>query len=357
MKEQPMKYRQIVRAISETPWAILPGTLAVILDLVAFRAEGGELSKEEIQARIGSGPSRRGATMAGAVGVLPLYGVIMPKATLMSEISGGTSLDQFMGSFRELMANDQVGSILIDVDSPGGSVQGVPEAAAEIRAARGRKQIVAIANGTMASAAYHIGSQADEIVMTPSGWAGSIGVLATHDDISAMQEKMGVKTTLIYKGEFKTEGNPFEPLDPEARAAVQARVDEFYAMFVGDVAKARGVSVAQVKDGFGQGRMVLAKGAVKEGMADRIATFDETVARLARGGGTAGAARATAVIDGEQLYTLDQARELLAVEGETDPVGDADEVVEDTDSTDSSTLVPGAERLLSRRSFRDAFAQ
>jgi signal peptide peptidase SppA len=337
MSDEPSKYRHVVRAVAETPWAILPSTLAVILEIVEFRAAGGELTKEEVRERLDAAEaartSSRQASAPGAVGVLPLYGVVMPRATLMSEISGGTSLERFAAGFRELLANEQVGSILLDIDSPGGSTDMVPETAALIRSARGRKPIVAIANTDAASAAYWLASQADELIVTPSGMVGSIGVFAAHDDISVLQEKLGVKTTLIYAGKFKTELSPFEPLSEEARAAIQARVDEFYGLFVGDVAKGRGTDVASVRDGFGQGRMVTAKAAVKAGMADAVATFDETVARLARGQATSSRTKA------EQIAEAD---DLAVDEPAADPI---------------PALVSGAERLMSRRAVRDAFSQ
>jgi ClpP class serine protease len=109
-----------------------------------------------------------------------------------------------------------------------------------------------------------------------------------------MLEQDGVKVTLISAGKFKTEGNPFEPLSDEAREAFQADIDAFYAMFTNDVAKGRGASADDVRSGFGEGRMVMARDAVKAGMADRVATFDETVARLARGDVPASRARAQA---------------------------------------------------------------
>jgi signal peptide peptidase SppA len=353
-----MKYRQIVRVISETTWAILPSTLSVILEIVEMRTAGERFTDEEIEERISGGPTpRRQARTVGAVAVLPLQGVLAPRASLVNNVSSpnGTGMDAFRAMLRSAVDDPDIGSILIDVNSPGGSVDQIAETAAEIRSVRGRKPIVAIANGMAASAAYWLASQADEIVVTPSGSLGSIGVYGVHEDISGMLEQKGIKATVISAGKYKTEMSPLGPLSEEALAAGQERVDTVYAMFVGDIAKGRGVPADQVRGGFGEGRMLLAKAAVKEGMADRVATFDETVARLARGGGKAGATRAAAAT--EQLYTLDQARELLAQGEATDPVDDVDEVVEDTDSTDSSTLVPGAERLLSRRSFRDAIAQ
>ena len=329
---EDLKYKRIVQAIQETPWAILPGTLAVILDLIAFRASGGKLTDDEIQARVGSRTARRDAHQQGAVAVLPLYGVIVPRADLFSEMSGATSMQRFQQDFRAALNDPDVGSIVIDVDSPGGSTAMVPEMAREIRAARGRKPITAVANTLCASAAYYIAAQADEIVATPSSMLGSIGVFHVHQDISQMQEKLGVKTTLTSAGEFKTEGNPFEPLTDEAKAAIQALVDETYGMFVQDVAKGRGRSVADVRKGFGRGRVVTASQAVKEGMADRVDTLDGAIVAAARGssgmraGGFGSRTLQVQLMDGEAVVPL---RALLNGAYEPEPYRqEADETVE-----------------------------
>jgi signal peptide peptidase SppA len=279
------KYPNVIRAVSETPWAILPSKLAAIVDLISLKASGQQLTQEEIQARIGAGPAHKQTSQQGLVAVLPLYGVIAPKADAMTEISGGTSVQTFAADFRSVLNDDQVKAIVIDVDSPGGQTDLLPELAAEIRSARGTKPIVAVANTMAASAAFWIASQADELVVTPSGSVGSVGVFAAHDDISALQEQLGVKTTLISAGKDKTLGNPFEPLSDEARQMIQERVDEAYDMFTSDVAKGRGVSQAQVKNGYGEGRMVTAQTAVSEGMADRVGTLEQTIARVANPNG------------------------------------------------------------------------
>lgn len=277
------RYPQVVRAVAETPWAILPSKLAAIVELVAARADGHRLTEEEIQARIGAGPGRRDLVMAGNVAVIPIYGVITPRADMFTAMSGGTSVQRLQATLRDAVDDQKVRSIVLDIDSPGGQVDLIPELAAEIRAARGKKPVVAVANTTAASAAYWLGAQASEFVVTPSGEVGSIGVFAAHDDISGMQERLGVKTTLISAGKFKTETSPFGPLSDEAREAIQARVDDSYRMFVVDVAKGRGVPGSKVRSGFGEGRILVATAALKEGMVDRIGTLDETVARLSRG--------------------------------------------------------------------------
>jgi capsid assembly protease len=103
---------------------------------------------------------------------------------------------------------------------------------------------------------------------------------AAHEDISKALEEEGVKVTLVSAGKYKTEGMPYEPLSAEARALMQQMVDTFGNMFIQAVARNRGIGSYAVKNGFGEGRMVLAQDAVKAGMADGVATLDQTVTRL-----------------------------------------------------------------------------
>jgi signal peptide peptidase SppA len=171
-------------------------------------------------------------------------------------------------------------AIILHVDSPGGSVAGTAELAAKVRAARDRKPVIAQVDSQAASAAYWVASQATEVVSTPGGSVGSIGVVALHEDISAMLEAEGVRPTLISAGKYKVEGHPFAPLEDEAREHFQSVVDDSYRDFVGAVASGRGVTTKVVESKYGQGRVLFAQRALTAGMVDRIATFDQTLARF-----------------------------------------------------------------------------
>ena len=283
-----MKYERVLVEIYRKPWAIMPEKLATICEIVSQRSLGEKLSHEEILARLE--PYRAAARNSeaqsfGVVAVIPIYGVISHRMNLMSQVSGGTSIEKLTSQFRSAIADPGVKAIVFDIDSPGGTAEGVPELADEIIGARSKKKTVAVANCMAGSAAYWLASAADELVVAPSGAVGSIGVFTAHEDISAALEKEGVKVTLVSAGKYKTEGSELGPLSDEARAAMQAQVDAFYGMFVKSVAKGRGAAQASVRDGFGQGRIVLAADAVKQGMADRVGTFDETLARLGAGNG------------------------------------------------------------------------
>jgi signal peptide peptidase SppA len=191
----------------------------------------------------------------------------------------GGGLSQFRDEFRAAMDDEEVSTVVLNIDSPGGLVDLVPEVAAEIRGARGAKPIVAVANTRASSAAYWLASQADELAVTPSGEVGSVGVYLLHTDWSGANEKEGIAPTYISAGKFKTEANPDEPLTDDAREHLQALVDDSYGMFVSDVAAGRGVSEADVRGGFGEGRVLPAAMALDAGMVDSVETLEQVVAR------------------------------------------------------------------------------
>jgi signal peptide peptidase SppA len=279
---RPMnKYQHIRTEFYGKPWAILPEKLHQITQLLQYAAAGNKFTEEEVRERIGAGPRVTPKT-PGMVALIPIYGVISQRMNMMNDISGsgGTSIEKLTAAYRAALNDPNVKAIVFDVDSPGGAIDGVPELADEIYSARGQKKTVAVANTMAASAGYWLASACDELVVTPSGAVGSIGVWGAHEDYSKALEKEGVKVTLISAGKYKVEGNPYEPLSEEARSALQADVDNFYVMFVKAVAKNRKVDQTVVANGYGQGRMVMASLAAKQGMVDGVATLDQTLARF-----------------------------------------------------------------------------
>lgn len=285
------KLSHVVQAVYGTPWFILPAPLRTIDEVVRLHLGGERLAPEEVQARLdmaaaAAGP-RRGGQVVSSVGVIPIYGVIMPRATMLTDFSGGATVQGIGRAFRELMDDDSVGSILFDIDSPGGQVDGIEELATEIRAARGRKPMSAIANYTMASAAYYIGAQADEVIASPSALVGSIGCLLIHTEYSKMEEQLGITSTVIRRPPAKAEANDVEPLTDAARTSLEERVGDYYGQFVNAVAKGRGVAASEVKAGYGEGRVLTAARAKSAGLVDRVDTFDATIRRLGTGKGPA----------------------------------------------------------------------
>ncbi len=271
-----------------TPWALMPERLQAMAGVLT-RWSAGEPPTDETMFQIQSERVLRdtrkqmaAANVGSGIAVLPLYGVVTQRGNMVDDISGpgSTSTQQFTSALRQVLADDTVGQILIDIDSPGGSVYGVAELASEIVKARAQKPVVAVANSLAASAAYWIGCSASEFYVTPGGEVGSIGVWQAHFDYSKALEEEGVKTTLISAGKFKVEGNPYVPLDPEAQAFMQSRVDDYYNAFIQAVAVGRGVTLDVVRNGMGEGRVLGADAALVQRMVDGIASFDDVLARM-----------------------------------------------------------------------------
>lgn len=220
-----------------------------------------------------------------SIAVLGLHGMLSQRYSWIMSFLGGTSTMAFGAAFDAVMSDPDVGGVLLDVDSPGGYVFGVPELAARIYSARGGKPIVAIANSQADSAAYYVATAADKLYVTPSGRVGSVGTMATAWDVSQAMEQEGVKEHLVVSSDspYKGEWLESQPTSDAYLADLQATVDEFQSHFTADVAKHRGVSREDVRKKFGQGRDVSAKYAVEHGMADGIATFDEVLAKMSEG--------------------------------------------------------------------------
>jgi signal peptide peptidase SppA len=205
----------------------------------------------------------------------------------MTLLMGGTSLMGFRRQMRDAVANPEISAIVMNVDSPGGYVDMVPEVARELRTMRAQKPIVAVANQQMASAAYWLGAQASEIVVTDSGEVGSIGVYQIHKDVSRALAMDGIKPTIISAGRYKVDGNPYEPLSDSAREDAQHAVDHYYSMFTQAVAKGRNATQEEVQAGYGEGRQLVAADAKKANLVDRIDTLEGTVRRLGHPGALA----------------------------------------------------------------------
>lgn len=287
---QTRTYPHIVRFITQHPWAILPEKLHAIAEFLSHRLVTGPTPKAfDDGDREGPTPEQlhahaaaRGAAydVAGQVAVIKVMGTVMKRLGGLAEFSGGFGIERATATLRQALADPGISSILLQIDSPGGSVYGVQEFASEIFRARGTKKIVAIADDLAASAAYWIGSAAEELVVTPSGEVGSIGVVAMHVDYSKALEEEGIKVTFVHAGDNKVEGNPYEPLSEDAKAFQQSRVDDYYREFVKAVGKGRGVPPSEVAKKFGQGRVFGSDYALQAGMVDRVATLTETLDRM-----------------------------------------------------------------------------
>lgn len=224
--------------------------------------------------------AERGYAVTDGVAIIAMSGALVHRSQfLMADSTYLQGYNDLAADLEDAMGNGDVHAILIVSDSPGGEVQGVFELAARIMEMRGRKPIYAIADGMAASAAYLVGSAADQVAITSTGYAGSIGVVMRHVDLSRALANDGIAVTHIFAGAHKIDGNPFEPLPKDVRADLQADIEGLYTMFVDAVAQQRGIPAQAVRDT----RAATFRGdaAVKAGLVNRVATTDQLITELA----------------------------------------------------------------------------
>jgi signal peptide peptidase SppA len=259
---------------SSQPWAILPAMLETILSIASR-----ETDPEAVAAKLGRPLENTYKTeMRNGVAVLPMTGPVMRYANLFSKVSGATSIDVLATDFTEALNNPAVKAIVLEVDSPGGTVAGVNELAEMIYSARGQKPVVAYVSGIGASAAYWLASAADEIVIDATASVGSIGVVSVQSDDSERKAKAGVKEIQIVSSVSPRKRPDLST--EEGRADVQAMVDSIAQVFVNTVARNRGVASDDVLSNFGQGGLMVGIDAVKAGMVDRVGSLESVIAGL-----------------------------------------------------------------------------
>jgi ClpP class serine protease len=271
-----MKSTRFLSFVLAHPWAMEPTAMqlyAAMLTSGYAHREGIEAADVVAKEPFAAAVSRSGGARQGGIAVIQVFGPIVQRASQLGMCESGVGADDIGKALASAMADDTIGQVLLEFDTPGGSVFGVGELADQIRSMRTTKPIVGISNSLCASAGYGLLSQCSKAL-----------------------EMAGMKVTLISAGKFKTEGSPLEPLGDDAKASTQASVDDYYSMFTGGVAKGRSLPVSQVRDGMGQGRVLGADAALAEKMIDGVMTFPEVIKKMQRNAKSSGAgARADAV--------------------------------------------------------------
>ena len=193
--------------------------------------------------------------------------------------SGDSSYEEITKALSSAVDDGSINSILLNISSPGGMVTGGPELADEIKAAGRVKPIYAYADGMMASAAYWLGSSAKEIAASKTAQIGSIGVLATHIDLSKMLDNAGIKVTFITSGKYKAIGNFAEKLSDEGKDYIRERIDKVYSMFINDVSSNRSLSEEEAEK-WADGQVFLAKEAKNVGLIDEISSLSAFITKI-----------------------------------------------------------------------------
>lgn len=274
-----MKLLDVITA----PWAIEPSKLLEIQSMYLAHARGEKADIAAIEARLGKPLANepKPYTIDRGVAILPVEGVIAKRANMFMEISGGVSTELLGRDLQAALQNPQVHSVVLAIDSPGGTVDGTQALGSLVRGGREQKPIVTLASGLMASAAYWIGSAASAVYIADTTTiSGSIGVVQSHIDYSKARADRGITVTEITAGKYKRIASDNAPLSKEGKSHLQAEVDYYYSLFVDAIAAHRGVSVEAVLERMADGRTFIGQQGIDAGLVDGIATLAQLVDRL-----------------------------------------------------------------------------
>jgi protease-4 len=268
-----MSYPRIISKVYNEPWCITPAKHRAIQRALEYKLAGmpmpGMPEPED------GDPEDEEMTVSnmGGVAVIPIHGILGKHLSGMEMMCGGCSVDSVCGMIESACDDELCKAIVLDINSPGGTVTGIPELANCIAECATEKPVYAFTDSECCSAAYWLASQCTAIYATPSSSVGSIGVYVALLDESRALEDAGIKVNAISAGKWKLSGAPFRPLSEDERAMFQAGVDKTYAAF-----KAAVTSKRQCADEVMQGQSFDGDDAVTAGLVDGLVNdIDEVV--------------------------------------------------------------------------------
>jgi signal peptide peptidase SppA len=275
-----MRFLHIINAVYSQPWLILPSYHANIRRIVKERmlTNGAQWAKDregvDFSGEAVALPSMR---VVDGIAEIPVPGVLLKGATALEKGMGAVAVEDVLTDLREAVENDEVGGIFLDVDSPGGTVGGIPELGEAVAFANQVKPVRAFTDGMMCSAAYWMAAGAGDIVASRSADVGSIGVYVPWIDESEAFAMQGVHVEIIRNegADLKGMGFPGVSLSETQRAELQASVNETADEFHAHVSEYR--RVTEPADTF-RGQSFTAKAAKFRGLVDDIMDRESALA-------------------------------------------------------------------------------
>jgi signal peptide peptidase SppA len=215
-------------------------------------------------------------TPTGSVGIIRIRGALSHGDPFASYF-GGTDIEDISAALDLFMGDDSISSIVLDIDSPGGDVNGTASLAEKIFNAKKKKPICSYVSGTAASAAYWIASASDKIIGNPAAIVGSIGVYATIIDQSKLTDAMGIDIYTIVSNQSPNKVP--DPSSNEGYAQLQKEVDALANVFIESVAKYRNTDVQTVRTKYGKGDVLIGKAAKAAGMIDMVGSLEDAIGK------------------------------------------------------------------------------
>jgi signal peptide peptidase SppA len=284
-------FAHLAQQIFNRPLAIRPEKAEIIMAAIADRLGIARLRMPDGRTRLFDGGDiifageaepacADGYEVHQGVALIEVQGTLVQRQFGLRPTSGMTGYNAVRSNFFTALEDPSVKAIALDIDSPGGDSAGLFDLTDAIFAARGSKPVWAILDENACSAAYAIAAAADRITVPRTGYAGSIGVICMHVDVTGMLEKEGVTVTVLQFGARKADGQPVVKLSDDARTAMQADIDTIGELFVTTVGRYRGISANKVRDQ--EAAVFMGAKARDAGLVDAVMSPAEAFAALVK---------------------------------------------------------------------------
>ncbi len=266
-----------VNLINSQMWAILPSyldTMQAALEKIDLEAYHEETQKQRSYLQVN----------ADGIAVIQIMGPILHRPGFFAMLLGGAvSSEVIIADLERAVESPSVKAVLLHEDTPGGDVDGAKDTYDMVRMVNEVKPVFAFTDGMMASSGLWIGSGAEKIFATPTSKIGSVGILGMHVDFSELDKQIGRKRTIVFNGRHKGLASDTKPLSKEGHEYMQELVDQTYAIFVNDVAKARSMTTEAVFEH--ESKIFLAAAAKDAGLIDNVGSFNDAYTALKRRAG------------------------------------------------------------------------
>ena len=205
------------------------------------------------------------------VGIIELKGLIVSSEKVLKNLT----------SFRN---NPNIKSIILRIESPGGSVGAAQEIFEDVKRTNEVKPVVASMGSMGASGGYYAALGAEKIIANPGTMTGSIGVIVKFPNLEGLFDKIGYKSEVIKSGAMKDVGASNRPITDQERALMQGLIDNVFNQFVQAVAESRGMPEETVRE-LADGRIFSGEQAFEAGLIDDLGNFTDAVTMAAELGG------------------------------------------------------------------------
>lgn len=217
----------------------------------------------------------------GGLGVIHVSGTTVSKPSFISSLFGLHSYEEIKSRLSEAADNSEVKAILLNLDTPGGQAEGVPALARHIKeVSQHVKPVYSFTQGKMMSAGMWYGSAADYVFADEDARLGSIGVIATHTEVTKAMEMEGVKATVFRSAPYKALGHPYEKLTETAKGEISKEIATLHDKFVSALASNTGLKADFVGSKIANGKTFSANEAMSLGLVKQTVGYDRLVAKL-----------------------------------------------------------------------------